>query len=273
MATPAALVSARTGCRRSSRRAGRVSGRARRHGYGGRYWSRLVPSLDQPVNRTSSGRPAPRFAAPPSCCRRHQGRHRCRIGIECRGGSGGGLPGVRVGRHPRQLHHRRLGGPHPAVGGEPTGGRAGASPRRAPVRPHLAQRHAHSVRAGHARLGPADRGPGGGHGTRRRAGPAAPVPAGDLRAPVAGSAGRRGSPARPAPGAGTGGEPAERARLRERHEVRVCVPADEAAWRVPLGLAGGTDPGVELVRLETLRPSRAGSGSRRRTTCRTCATR
>ncbi|WBB51331.1 LysR family transcriptional regulator [Verrucosispora sp. WMMA2044] len=63
------------------------------------------------------------------------------------------------------------------------------------------------------------------------------------------------------------GEPAERARLRQRHEVRaalVCVPADEAAWRVPLGLAGGTDPGVELVRLETLRPSRADRRGRRR---------
>ncbi|MBQ1028205.1 LysR family transcriptional regulator [Micromonospora sp. C95] len=63
------------------------------------------------------------------------------------------------------------------------------------------------------------------------------------------------------------GEPAERARLRQSHEVRaalICVPPDEAAWRVPLGLAGGTDPGVEVVRLETLRTPRANRRTRRR---------
>ncbi|GIJ24955.1 LysR family transcriptional regulator [Micromonospora qiuiae] len=62
-------------------------------------------------------------------------------------------------------------------------------------------------------------------------------------------------------------EPAERARLRQSFEVRaalVCVPSDEAAWRVPLGLASGTDPGVEVVRLETLRAPRADRRTRRR---------
>ncbi|GIJ09535.1 LysR family transcriptional regulator [Micromonospora andamanensis] len=63
------------------------------------------------------------------------------------------------------------------------------------------------------------------------------------------------------------GEPAERARLRQQLEVRaalVCVPPDEAAWRVPLGLAGGADPGVETLRLETLRTPRADRRARRR---------
>ncbi|MFV2103206.1 LysR family transcriptional regulator [Micromonospora sp. LOL_024] len=62
-------------------------------------------------------------------------------------------------------------------------------------------------------------------------------------------------------------EPAERARLRQHLETRaalLCVPPDEAEWRVPLGLAGGTDPGVEVLRLETLRVSRADRRNRRR---------
>ncbi|GGM40351.1 LysR family transcriptional regulator [Micromonospora sonchi] len=54
---------------------------------------------------------------------------------------------------------------------------------------------------------------------------------------------------------------AERARLRP---FRLAVPPDEAAWRVPLGLGSGTDPGVKVVHLETLRAPRADRRTRRR---------
>ncbi|MEU5210025.1 LysR family transcriptional regulator [Streptomyces sp. NPDC020742] len=54
--------------------------------------------------------------------------------------------------------------------------------------------------------------------------------------------------------------PAERMQLIHAQQVRaglLAVPSDEAAWSVPLGLAGAREPGVQRVYLETLRTSRA----------------
>ena len=62
--------------------------------------------------------------------------------------------------------------------------------------------------------------------------------------------------------------PARRAELARTLEVRaaiVAVPPDGAAWRVPLGLAGHTEPGDAVaVYVETLRASRADGDARRR---------
>ncbi|MEV8061177.1 LysR family transcriptional regulator, partial [Streptomyces antimycoticus] len=44
----------------------------------------------------------------------------------------------------------------------------------------------------------------------------------------------------------------------------LAVPADEATWSVPLGLAGVQDPGVRRVYLETLRVGRVAPGPARR---------
>ncbi|MFH8365841.1 LysR family transcriptional regulator [Streptomyces sp. NPDC018031] len=61
--------------------------------------------------------------------------------------------------------------------------------------------------------------------------------------------------------------PARRAEMVHAQQVRaalLAVPADEAAWSVPLGLAGVRDPGVKRVYLETLRLGRASPGPARR---------
>ncbi len=57
--------------------------------------------------------------------------------------------------------------------------------------------------------------------------------------------------------------PAQRTELVHAQQVRaalLAVPADEATWSVPLGLAGVQDPGVKRVYLETLRIGRASPG-------------
>lgn len=56
--------------------------------------------------------------------------------------------------------------------------------------------------------------------------------------------------------------PAARTELLHSQEVRaalVAAPAAEAAWRVPLGLAGAAPPRADTVFLETLRPGRGGA--------------
>lgn len=61
--------------------------------------------------------------------------------------------------------------------------------------------------------------------------------------------------------------PTQRRELLHAQQVRaalLAVPADEAAWSVPLGLAGADDPGVRRVYLETLRVGRASPGPARR---------
>ncbi|MFJ1747222.1 LysR family transcriptional regulator [Streptomyces sp. NPDC088116] len=61
--------------------------------------------------------------------------------------------------------------------------------------------------------------------------------------------------------------PARRRELIHSQQVRaalLAVPADEAAWSVPLGLAGAQDLGVKRVYLETLRVGRALPGPARR---------
>ncbi|MEU0688013.1 LysR family transcriptional regulator [Streptomyces uncialis] len=61
--------------------------------------------------------------------------------------------------------------------------------------------------------------------------------------------------------------PARRRELFDAQQVRaalLAVPADEATWSVPLGLAGARDPGVNRVHLETLRVGRASQGPARR---------
>ncbi|WP_176709954.1 LysR family transcriptional regulator [Streptomyces sp. Wb2n-11] len=61
--------------------------------------------------------------------------------------------------------------------------------------------------------------------------------------------------------------PAQRMELVHAQQVRaalLAVPADEATWSVPLGLAGAQDPGVKRVYLETLRIGRASPGPARR---------
>lgn len=65
---------------------------------------------------------------------------------------------------------------------------------------------------------------------------------------------------RPAP-------PGERAELVRTHDVRAAitaVPAEEATWTVPLGLATEVEPHAGVVHLETLRPGRSGKNARRR---------
>ncbi|GGP50170.1 LysR family transcriptional regulator [Saccharothrix coeruleofusca] len=62
--------------------------------------------------------------------------------------------------------------------------------------------------------------------------------------------------------------PRRRAELARTLEVRaavVAVPPDDGAWRVPLGLAGHTDPGdAPAIYLESLRAGRAERTARRR---------
>ncbi|WP_326609712.1 LysR family transcriptional regulator [Streptomyces scopuliridis] len=61
--------------------------------------------------------------------------------------------------------------------------------------------------------------------------------------------------------------PAERRELIHAQQVRaavLAVPADEATWSVPLGLAGAQDPGIKRVYVETLRMGRASPGPARR---------
>ncbi|MGW7276576.1 LysR family transcriptional regulator [Streptomyces sp. NPDC054864] len=61
--------------------------------------------------------------------------------------------------------------------------------------------------------------------------------------------------------------PTQRRELLHAQQVRaalLAVPADEATWSVPLGLAGVGDPGVRRVFLETLRVGRAATGPARR---------
>ncbi|WP_043487407.1 MULTISPECIES: LysR family transcriptional regulator [Streptomyces] len=58
-----------------------------------------------------------------------------------------------------------------------------------------------------------------------------------------------------------------RLELVRSQQVRAAllpVPPDEAAWSVPLGLAGARDPGVKRVYVETLRIGRADPGPPRR---------
>ncbi|MFE4369578.1 LysR family transcriptional regulator [Streptomyces sp. NPDC056835] len=61
--------------------------------------------------------------------------------------------------------------------------------------------------------------------------------------------------------------PARRMELIHAQQVRaavLAVPADEATWSVPLGLAGAQDPGIKRVYVETLRIGRATAGPARR---------
>jgi DNA-binding transcriptional LysR family regulator len=61
--------------------------------------------------------------------------------------------------------------------------------------------------------------------------------------------------------------PGERAALARTLEVRaaiVSVPADGAPWRIPLGLAGSSEPPGRTIYLDTLRAGRAGRTARRR---------
>ncbi|MCT2584542.1 LysR family transcriptional regulator [Actinophytocola gossypii] len=61
--------------------------------------------------------------------------------------------------------------------------------------------------------------------------------------------------------------PDERAELARTLEVRaalVAVPATEGTWRVPLGLAGRTDPDTPAIHLDTLRASRVDRNARPR---------
>ncbi|MGW6274976.1 LysR family transcriptional regulator [Streptomyces sp. NPDC055060] len=61
--------------------------------------------------------------------------------------------------------------------------------------------------------------------------------------------------------------PTRRMELLHAQQVRaalLAVPADEAVWSVPLGVAGAQNPGVRRVYLETLRVGRASPGPARR---------
>ncbi|MFF1649396.1 LysR family transcriptional regulator [Streptomyces sp. NPDC058240] len=61
--------------------------------------------------------------------------------------------------------------------------------------------------------------------------------------------------------------PAQRVEFIHSQLVRaalLAVPADEATWSLPLGLAGVQDPGVRRVYIETLRIGRASTGPARR---------
>ncbi|WP_203902035.1 helix-turn-helix domain-containing protein [Virgisporangium aliadipatigenens] len=62
-------------------------------------------------------------------------------------------------------------------------------------------------------------------------------------------------------------DPAERVELHRALEVRaalLAVPADEGAWRVPLGLAASAVPPTPVIHVETLRAGRADRDPRRR---------
>ncbi|ATL67478.1 LysR family transcriptional regulator [Nocardia terpenica] len=61
--------------------------------------------------------------------------------------------------------------------------------------------------------------------------------------------------------------PAERAALARTQEVRaalVAAPPEDAAWRIPLGVADGAGPHASALYLATLRPGRADRDARRR---------
>ncbi|MFI5771114.1 LysR family transcriptional regulator [Streptomyces sp. NPDC051658] len=61
--------------------------------------------------------------------------------------------------------------------------------------------------------------------------------------------------------------PAQRVEFIHSQLVRaalLAVPADEATWSLPLGLAGVQDPGVRRIYIETLRIGRASTGPARR---------
>ncbi|MEV8394036.1 MULTISPECIES: LysR family transcriptional regulator [unclassified Streptomyces] len=61
--------------------------------------------------------------------------------------------------------------------------------------------------------------------------------------------------------------PARRRELIHAQQVRaavLAVPADEATWSVPLGLASAQDPGIRRVYVETLRLGRGSPGPARR---------
>ncbi|MET9662306.1 LysR family transcriptional regulator [Streptomyces sp. NPDC006510] len=61
--------------------------------------------------------------------------------------------------------------------------------------------------------------------------------------------------------------PAQRIEFVHSQLVRaalLAVPADEATWSVPLGLAGVRDPGVRRIYIDTLRIGRASPGPARR---------
>ncbi len=61
--------------------------------------------------------------------------------------------------------------------------------------------------------------------------------------------------------------PVERRELIHSQQVRaalLAVPADDATWSVPLGLAGDGDAGVKRLYVETLRVGRASPGPARR---------
>ncbi|MFD8944096.1 LysR family transcriptional regulator [Streptomyces californicus] len=61
--------------------------------------------------------------------------------------------------------------------------------------------------------------------------------------------------------------PSRRKELLHAHQVRaalLAVPAQEASWAVPLGLAGVRDGGARRIHVETLRLGRASKGPARR---------
>ncbi|MCC0574390.1 LysR family transcriptional regulator [Streptomyces californicus] len=61
--------------------------------------------------------------------------------------------------------------------------------------------------------------------------------------------------------------PSRRKELLHAHQVRaalLAVPAQEASWAVPLGLAGARDGGARRIHVETLRLGRASKGLARR---------
>jgi DNA-binding transcriptional LysR family regulator len=60
------------------------------------------------------------------------------------------------------------------------------------------------------------------------------------------------------------GERAEGVRTLEVRAALVAVPPGEGTWRVPLGLAGRTDPGTAAIYVETLRAGRGDRTARRR---------
>ena len=185
-----------------------------------------------------------------------------------------------------QLHRRRGGRAHPAVRRQPPHRRPGAALRRPALRPLHPYGHAHPVRAGHAALGAAPRRSSPRRWSTRPNGPGCarsgwPYPAicAPRRSPGSSPrpAGTNCSWRRTRPNPPNG--PSSPARWRSGAAL-VAVPPAEAAWRVPLGLAGRAEPALPALYLETLRSGAptatrrpAGCGSSPRTTSRTCATR
>lgn len=58
-------------------------------------------------------------------------------------------------------------------------------------------------------------------------------------------------------------ERAELVRSQDVHAALVAVPAEEAEWTVPLGVAGGGKPDADVLYLEALRAGRSGRAARR----------